>query len=311
VSVEMPPALPVPPGELDEVDRAILRTVTYSALFEAPLELDRLQRGLMAVALDAESLRRRLERGPLALRLTLRDGLVHPRGRDDWRELRARRRGHTRALVDRHRRALDLMARFPFMRLVALSGACAHDNAAAADDDLDVFLVVKANRAWAVYLGLIVASRLLRVRRTLCLNYLVDEEALALPERDLFTAAEIVGLRPWAGGEGYGAFVRANQEPLAAFPNFRARFEHDAAALPRAGAPRWLERLLDLGPAPLLEALSRRFIGRRLRRKGQGRPGVILSPHRLKLHADDHRPRLTAAFARALAQVEGSPAEAP
>jgi hypothetical protein len=292
--------------ELEAADRAILRTVTYAALFEAPLALGELQRGLMDVALDEEGLRRRLEGPALASLLTLRDGLVYPRGRDGWRELSARRRGHTRALVDRHRRALAWLERFPFVRLVALSGACAHDNASDDDDDVDVFLVVREARAWAVYFALVMLSRLLGVRRTLCLNYVVDEKALALPERDVFTAAEIVGLRPRAGGEGYRAFVRANEGLLAAFPNFRARFEREAAALPRAGGPRWLERLLDWTAAPLLEALSRRLMGARLRRKGQGRPGVILTPHRLKLHTDDHRPRLTAAFTAALARVDGS-----
>jgi hypothetical protein len=289
---------------LDAVDRAILRSVTYSALFEAPLEIEKLERMLMGVPLDTEGLRRRLERPPLSSRLCLRDGLVYPRGREAWPELRARRRGHTRALLDRHRRALRLLERFPFVRLVALSGACAHDNASDGDDDVDVFLVVRERRAWSVYLALVVLSRLLRVRRTLCLNYLVDESALALPERDVFTAAEIVGLRPRAGAEGYRAFVRANEALLAGFPNFRAGFERQAEALPAAGGPRWLERLLDRTLAPPLEALSRRFMGARLRRKGQGRPGVVLDRHRLKLHTDDHRPRLIAAFSAALAEVD-------
>ncbi|HEX6738851.1 MAG TPA: hypothetical protein VF310_11285 [Vicinamibacteria bacterium] len=294
---------------LDEVDRAILRTVTYAALFESPLELDELQRGLMDVALDAEELRRRLQRPPLSSRLTLRDGLVHPRGRDGWRELRARRRGHTRILVERHRRALAVLARCPFVRLAALSGACAHDNASDLDDDVDVFLVARESRVWAVYLLLVVASRLLGVRRSLCLNYLIDERALALPERDVFTAAEIVGLRPLAGGDGYRDFVRANGPLLESFPNFLAGFEETAAALPRAGARPWLERLLDWTVAPLLEVLSRRVMGARLRRKGQGHPGVVLTPHRLKLHAEDHRPRLMAAFTAALARAEAAPAE--
>ena len=92
--------------------------------------------------------------------------------------------------------------------LVALSGGCAHDDAR--DSDVDVFLVARRGRAWTVCLGLMVLSKLAGTRRTLCLNYIVDEEALSLPERDVFTAAEVVGLRPIAGAAGYDAFLDAN-----------------------------------------------------------------------------------------------------
>jgi hypothetical protein len=291
-------------AELDAADRAILRTVVYAALFEAPLDLDELHRALADVRLEKDALRARLESPALSRHLTFRDALVHPRGRDAWRELRAGRREHARSLVARHGRALGLLERFPFVRLAALSGACAHENAT--DDDVDVFLVVKKGRAWSVYLALVLLSRLLGVRRTLCLNYILDESALALPERDVFTATEIVGLRPRAGGEGYRAFVRANEGMLAGFPNFLAGYEREAQALPRAGAAPWLERLLDHTAAPLVEALSRRLMGARLRRKGRGRPGVVLAPHRLKLHTHDHRPGLNAAYHTALAEVDGS-----
>ena len=62
--------------------------------------------------------------------------------------------------------------------------------------------------------------------------------------------------------------------------------------------------MLDLGPAPALEALARRVLGRRLARKGRGCEGVVLGPHRLKLHTHDHRPGLLASFEAALDRPE-------
>src|SRR5207247_6839343 len=125
------------------------------------------------------------------------DGLVYLRGQEEGLALRRRRREHTAALLRRHQTALRALARFPFVRLAAISGACAHDNAT--DNDVDVFLVVRQRRAWSVYLALVLLSRWLGVRRSLCLNYLLDESALALVERDCFTASEIAGMRPLAG----------------------------------------------------------------------------------------------------------------
>jgi len=279
-------------------DRAILRTVIYASLFQAPQTLAELHRGLLGVPLSRTALAARL-RGPfLRGRLGVTDGLVHLRGREDWVTLRHARRRHSRELLVRHRKLLAALARFPFVRLLALSGACARENAA--DEDVDVFLIVKRDRCWSVALALMLLSKALGVRRTLCLNYIVDEAQLALPERDLFTAAEIVGLRPLAGAPTYRLFIEANRSLAERYPNFLARQAALCRRLAPAGAPRWLEALLELGPAPLLEAAARLLLGRRLRRKLGDAPGVDLSPHRLKLHSQDHRPRVGAAFADAL-----------
>ena len=286
-----------------ELDRAILHTVTYAGLFESPLGLEELERSLLDVGADAPLIAERLGRPYLRRRLTVSGGQVHPAGRERWLAARETRRRHTRRLLERHGRFLRLLARFPFVRLVALSGACAHDNAA--DDDVDVFLVTRRGRAWAVALALTLLAKAAGVRRTLCLNYIVDEDAMALPERDVFTAFEIVGMKPLAGRSTYRRFVAANRWASGRFPNFFARHEVPCEPVPEVDCPRWLEAVLDLGAARLLEAASRRLLGAWLRRKGAGRPGVVLTPHRLKLHTHDHAPGLLEAFGHALHEAEG------
>jgi hypothetical protein len=260
----------------------------------------------MDVGLDAPALRARLERPFLHERLGFTGDLVYLRGRDDRIVVRAERRRHTEDLLRRHRLHLRALGSFPFVRLVALSGACAHENAT--DDDVDVFLVTRSGRAWSVTLALMVLCKLLGVRRSLCLNYVVDEEGARLPERDLFTGAEIVGMKPLWGRRAYRLLVSTNAWVGARFPNFFRSYHESSEALPEVGCPRWIERLLELGPAPLAEALSRVVLGAYLRRKGRGRPGVVLGPHRLKLHTDDHAPRLTAAFAEALESLTSTAA---
>jgi hypothetical protein len=276
---------------------AILRTVTYASLFQAPLTIDRLHRNLMEVALSRAELEDALRDPWLRRHIEVVRGLVVPRGRRDWIELRRTRRARSRRLLARHRRILRLLGRLPFVRLVAVSGACAHDNAT--DDDVDVFLVAREGRAWGVCLVLTVLSRLLGVRRTLCLNYIVDEAALCLPEQDVFTAAEVVGLRPLAGRDAYRRLVDVNGWAAGLFPNFRARHVAESEGVPPAGARGW-ERVLDLGVAPLLERLARRALGAHLARKARGCEGVVLGPNRLKLHTLDHRPSLLASFEAAV-----------
>ena len=255
----------------------------------------------MDVSLDARAIQARLRAPFLRERLALTEELVHPQGQEAWVELRRMRGARADALVLRHRRALALLARCPFVRLVALSGGCAHGNAS--DDDVDVFLVVKRARAWCVFAAVMLVAKAFGLRRTLCVNYVVDEAAQGLPERDVFTASEIVGLRPLAGAEGYERFLAANAWAFDLFPNF-ARHGRRPVGIGPAGAPRWCEALLDLGPAPALEWTARRVLGAYLGRKARGALGVVLEPSRLKLHLHDHRPELLSAFDAATAGAE-------
>jgi hypothetical protein len=291
----------VAPEEASAEDRAILRTVVYAGLFQFPLSFEELERRLMDAALDARAIRARLGAPFLRERLSVRDGLVFPRGEEAWIELRRQRGAWAEALVLRHRRALALLARCPFVKLLALSGGCAHGNAT--DDDVDVFLVVKRARAWCVFGAVMVLAKAFGLRRSLCVNYVVDESAQALAERDLFTASEIVGLRPLAGAEGYEAFVAANGWVADLFPNFAKRSRGRGHVGP-AGAGRWCEGLLELGPAPALEWLARRLLSAYLRKKAGGGLGVVLEASRLKLHLHDHRPALLDAFAAAASGAE-------
>jgi len=288
VSVESPvlPA-PGPAPAAGAAAQAVVRTVAYAALFQAPLTLDRLHRALMDVRLDPGEIEEALRDPWVRERLDASGGLVRPRGRDEWLALRRQRQENTSRLLERHRRALGLLARFPFVRMVGLSGACAHENAS--DGDVDVFVVARRGRAWCTYFGLVALSRLLGVRRTLCINYLVDEAELSLAERDVFTGAELVALRPLAGADTYRRLVASNAWVGERYPNFLDRHGAEAEGVPAAGAPSWVERALGLGPAPLLEWLSRRVMGARLRRKTAGAPGVVLHAGRLKLHVLDHR----------------------
>ena len=281
-----------------DLDEAIWRTIAYAGLFQYPLRPSELRRRLVDVAAGEPQLLARLFAPNLRPQIALRDGFVFPTGCEAWVDLRRARGERTDRLLARHDRALRALARVPFVRMVALSGACAHGNAS--DDDVDVFLITRPARAWAVTLFLMIASKLAGLRRSLCINYIVAEDGLALPERDRFTAAELVGLRPLAGRAVYRRFVRANDWIAPLHPNFCDSFETDSAAVPEdIGAPR-LEAVLDGLGAGLFERLARRVLEPYLRRRLHG-PGVALSSSRLKLHAYDHRPSVGQALDAALA----------
>ncbi len=83
----------------------------------------------------------------------------------------------------------------PFVRMVALSGSLAHLNAEGSAD-LDLFVITAPHRVWSVTVATVVLSKLLGWRKRLCMNYVVSERALAIEPQDLFSANQIIHLRP-------------------------------------------------------------------------------------------------------------------
>lgn len=282
----------------DVTDHAILKTLAYAGLFQFPLTVAELHQRLMEVRLVRDELEARLGSPFLQERLERSGEYVFPRGQAGWIELRRERRAHTERLLARHARILSMVKAFPFVRLVALSGGCAHDNAM--DGDVDVFLVVRRRRAWTVTLALMVLAKVLGLRRTLCVNYVVDEAALALPETDRFTATEMTALRPLAGRQAYLDLLAANPWVAGHYPNAADGREARLQEVPETRR-RLPERLLEV-VAPALERLAHALLGWHLRKRVVGE-GVSLSAHRLKLHGRDNRPRITDALTQALQQT--------
>jgi hypothetical protein len=293
---------------------AIARSVIYASLFDYPLTLDQLHVSLieseqtpeeiLAVFDGSESLQHVVE---------YRDGFFFPAGRDDLLSERRRREGRSLRFLDRQRRMLQLICAIPFTRTVALSGSIAHLNLEA-DGDLDLFIVTGGPRVWTVTLAAIVLTRILGRRGDLCINFVLADSHLRLEPCDLFTANQVIHLKPLIGAEVLTTLRAENP--------FIARIYPNAAIDGAPGAfgwtfPRWLghakrasELILGL-PAPLLEMACRQMYGWHLRRKAatwRSPDQVRLQSDYLKLHTRSHRhtviERFEAAMDLALRQAE-------
>src|ERR1044071_9924396 len=81
-----------PSGRSGEVDRAILRTVLYASLFQAPLTVSQLHGALMDVGVDRIEIRGRLRRSYLRERVEQTGEYVYLRGREGCLDLQGERR---------------------------------------------------------------------------------------------------------------------------------------------------------------------------------------------------------------------------
>ena len=111
---------------------------------------------------------------------------------------------------------------FPFVRGVGISGSLSK-NFADENADIDYFIITKANRLWIArtFMHLYKKLTFLTGRQHLfCMNYYVDEEALTIVEKNIFTAIEVVTLVPVCGNGSLGNFFAANSWTNSYYPNY-------------------------------------------------------------------------------------------
>ena len=289
-----------PPTRAEEL--AVLRAVIYASLFDYPLTLEQLAASL-GVRAPADAIAA-WWRASALLQSTIehRDGWYFPAGRGDLIETRARREALSRALLTRDRVILGTVSNLPFVRMVALSGSLAHLNAEGSAD-LDLFVITAPDRVWLVTVTTLVIARLRGWRKRLCLNYVVSEAAMGVAPQDLFSANQIIHLRPVTGSRVFRRFITTNGFVREFYPNFDAN--HVDAIEPSSSL---LELMLS-PVAPIGEHLARALYGWHLRRRAarwQSRDQVKLEPQCLKLHTSSHRATTLSRFENAMLKVTPS-----
>ena len=302
---------------------AFLRSVTYAALFDYPLTLAQLHASLVEVHAEAPVVASWWRDSEL-LQATVEhcDGLFFPAGRADLLPTRTRREALSRDLLEREDRVLSLVARMPFVRMVALSGSLAHLNAERSAD-LDLFVITAPGRVWSVTFAVLVISRLLGWRKRMCLNYVISERAMAIAPADLFSANQIIHLRPIVGHEVFERFVNLNPFVKAIYPNFEAGNlpKHSASAKASTSAKATadksadkqapslkslFERGLSFVTGRVLESMARAIYTWHLERRAatwQSLDQVRLEAECLKLHTSSHRAATLEAFEAAVKQA--------
>ena len=288
-------------ASLGEGEAAIARSVVYASLFDYPLTLAQLRQTLIGSPLTPTQILATV-RDSAALReiVEYRDGYFFPVGRGELIAERRRREARSRAFLASHRVLLATIGKLPYVRMVALSGSIAHLNLERGGD-LDLFIVTRGAHVWTAAVAVVLLAKAMRRRRTLCANFVVSDRALAFAPPDLFTASQIVGLKPLTGAEVYRALLAANPFVRRFYPNFHVP-ACGRTARRRLQASHGVRTLIEwmlAVPAWVVEGICRRGYGGYLRRKAAGwesREQVRLDAECLKLHTRSHRQEVLTRF---------------
>ena len=134
-----------------------------------------------------------------------------------------RREGNERAkkMMLTARRVAKFLAKFPFVRAIGISGSLSKDYADD-DSDIDFFIITQENRLWIARTIMHLFKKgtfLFNKQHLFCMNYYVDATMLEIPEKNIYTATEIVTVIPCEGYELFRKFYSENAWTKEFLPN--------------------------------------------------------------------------------------------
>lgn len=278
---------------------AVLRTLAYADVFDSPLTVGEIHRYLIGLPVDRESVAAYLRQAAGGELQAAGQGLYTLAGRGRLASLRAQRERASAALWPQARAYGRLLARLPFVRLVAVTGALAVDNARPGDD-IDYLVVTAPGRLWLCRALVITVVRWASRRGVeLCPNYFLSTRALQVAPRSLYTAHELAQMVPLYGEPVYAEMRRRNAWTAEFLPNAGGAPPR-TAALPAARPPGRLkpvaEKLLNTRLGARLEGWEMARKSRKFLAQAGGRAEVSFCEDWCKGHFNNHGQGTLAAY---------------
>jgi len=185
------------PVDTETIAEACLDCIAYFGIFSFPLKEEEIHH-YSAVSASPEETRHALEVLVKEGSLTEKDGYYLPGDDPDWITRRLEGRQRALHLLKRSKNFVRVIASFPFVRAIAISGSLSKF-AIGKTPDIDYFIITDPGRLW-------IARSLLHIFKKLsfitghehyyCMNYFVDTDALALKQRNQYVAIELATLLP-------------------------------------------------------------------------------------------------------------------
>jgi len=150
------------------------------------------------------------------------------KGREKTVSLRLKRERYSKKKMETAKKIAGILAKIPFVKMVGVTGALSMNNSTK-DDDIDLMIITSRDRLWTTRFFCVFILELMGKRRRpkdkkyrdkICLNMFLDERALRLEKRNLYTAHEVVQMKMvFNRGGCYERFMAENEWVLNYLPN--------------------------------------------------------------------------------------------
>lgn len=239
----------------EQIKKSILRTISYSDIFDYPLNKTEIWKFLISSekvskenfdrVLIASSLRvlhhrtkqstdvkgiATLSRKAGFLAMTEENDFYFLPDRAEIISKRLKRERESKRKFKIAQKAASFLSIIPTIYLIGLSGSLAMNNSDK-DDDIDFFIIVKKNSIWTTRLLSLFILQILgkrrkrkdiKVKNKICINMIIDESILKMPKdrQNLYTAHEVAQMRPvFDRKDTYQKFIAANKWVRRFLPN--------------------------------------------------------------------------------------------
>ena len=200
---------------LNPLQRAILHPVIYADVFDYPLTFGEIHR-YCSVKVSFTTLYAEIQ--SFGFLSKCGDFYTLP-GREPLESLRARREEVSSRLWPNALRYGRAIAGFPFVRMVAVTGSLAVNNAENRAD-IDYMIVAEPGHLWTCRAMVLILGRLAAFRGlNLCPNYLVTTRAIEFSDHNLYVAHELAQMVPLSGKDVYAEIRRRNAWVADFLPN--------------------------------------------------------------------------------------------
>ncbi len=196
-----------------------LKTILYFSIFKYPItkeEIYKFSKGTSTAHIEKE-----LEL-LIAKKIIYKHGEFYTTTNDD-KLISRRLKGNEMAqkMMPKAKKVARLIAKFPYVESVCVSGSLSKGYYDAANGDIDFFVITKKDRLWVSRTLLILYKKifLLNSKKYFCVNYFISTNNLEISEKNRFTATEMVTLIPLYGKATYQEFMQHNPWPKQYFPN--------------------------------------------------------------------------------------------
>lgn len=209
-----------------DIQKAILRVLKYFNFFTFPLTFQEIERYIELLCSEKElqeNLNILIDNGQIFF---IRNNyLLEP----NQQLVIRKEKGAKKAKIDIKRAitSAKIIASFPFVRMVAVSGSLSKNYS---DDksDLDFFIVTNEHNLWTSRMMLHLFKKLtflVNKQHDFCMNYFLADNKLQIEEQNYFTAIELNTLMPIYGKEVYNQLQNENDWVLNFLPNTKTKTE--------------------------------------------------------------------------------------
>lgn len=298
--------------EPNSLEQSAVATLLYFDVFNHPLTVEEVHAFLPQNSVTVDDVRSAIHDSPLIDRHASEPTeLVVVRGRSaEWIPRRRQKERYAVTLWRRARIVAHLIAMFPFVRGLFVSGSLSK-NTPDSKADVDWFIVTEPGRLYICKTILTAFRRIFLFNQTkyFCTNYYVSSNALEIPDKNVFIATEVATARPVLSTELAGRFFSENAWIRDYLPNVSAPDTSMVIQAPIASAVRRaLETMFRGAVGDWLERRCFALHDRFERRKNKHLPPedyhimYRATPVECKIHHHNFQRRVLEAYSERLAE---------